>query len=104
MRKKYLISNYLGYFILFMSLMLAACSQDTPPLAKEVEEPQMAALAQIDEGAAIRAEDILEAWVSAGTLEEEPFTYVGIDGNEYEGEYQVDIHPLFSKNEFLKSF
>ena len=99
MRKKNLNIQLLGIVFVFMSLMLAACSQDTPPLAKEAEEPHMAALAQINEGAAIRAVDILEAWVSAGAPEEEPFTYVGIDGNKYEGEYQVDIHPLFSKND-----
>ena len=63
------------------------------------EEPPNSAIEQIDEGAAIRAVDLLETWVSAGAPEEEPFTYDGIDGNNYEGVYQLDIHPLFSKND-----
>ena len=47
---------------IFISLMLAACSQDTAPPATEVEseEPQKAAIEQIDEGAAIRVVGLLE--------------------------------------------
>jgi hypothetical protein len=62
------------------------------------EEPPNSAIEQIDEGAAIRAVDLLEIWVSVGAPEEEPFTCDGIDGTNYEGVYQLDIHPLFSKN------
>jgi len=62
MRKKLQKTQYFGIAFLFISLMLAACSQDTPPPATEVEseEYQNAAIEQIDEGAAIRAVGLLE--------------------------------------------
>ncbi len=49
-------------------------------------------------GGAIKAVDLLSAWVEAGIPESDPFEYVGRDGNAYEATFEVDILPLFTEN------
>ncbi len=45
---------------------------------------------------AVKAVDIIGAWVAGGTPEKEPFEYRGIDGEGYNGTFSVDILPLFT--------
>ncbi len=45
---------------------------------------------------AIKAVDLLDAWVAAGAPEVEHFEYRGIDNEEYEGTFERDILPLFT--------
>ncbi|MFQ5434852.1 MAG: hypothetical protein ACE5FD_08245, partial [Anaerolineae bacterium] len=47
-------------------------------------------------GAAIKAVDLLEAWVNAGASEQDAFDYVGFDGNTYQGSFETDVLPLFT--------
>ncbi len=45
---------------------------------------------------AIKAVDIIGAWVAGGTPKTEPFEYKGVDGEGYNGTFSVDILPLFT--------
>ena len=58
----------------------------------------MMAMALDESGAAVKAVDLLGAWVSAGAPETDSFEYVGRDGNTYEATFDVDIQPLFTEN------
>ncbi|HLB64821.1 MAG TPA: hypothetical protein VJJ46_08250 [Anaerolineales bacterium] len=58
------------------------------------------AMAQATEDApagAVRAVDLVGAWVDAGAPETELFAYVGDDGGEYEATFSVDVLPLFTQ-------
>lgn len=51
---------------------------------------------EMDLGAAALAVDLLDAWVSAGAPEMDPFDYTGQDGNTYQGTFEADVLPLFT--------
>ncbi len=48
---------------------------------------------------AVKAVDLIGAWVSGGTPKTEPFEYKGIDGEDYNGTFVVDILPLFTSRD-----
>ncbi|MFQ5398472.1 MAG: hypothetical protein ACE5E7_02625, partial [Anaerolineae bacterium] len=71
--------------------------------APETAEPDKAAEPEaepvtisMDIGAASRAVDLIGAWVDGGAPENDPFDYVGFDGNTYQGTFATDIQPLFT--------
>ncbi len=45
---------------------------------------------------AVKAVDLIGAWVAGGTPKTEPFEYKGEDGEGYNGTFPVDILPLFT--------
>jgi len=47
-------------------------------------------------GAAIKAVDLIGAWVEAGAPETGPFDYQGMDGNTYQTDFETGILPLFT--------
>ena len=49
-------------------------------------------------GAAVKAVDLLGAWVDGGAPETDPFDYEGADGSMYQGTFEADILPLFTAN------
>lgn len=49
-----------------------------------------------ESGAAAYGVNLVGAWVDAGAPETEPFDYEGVDGNMYQGTFEVDILPLFT--------
>ncbi len=51
-----------------------------------------------ENGAAVKAVDLLGAWVEAGASQTDPFEYVGRDGNSYEASFETDVLPLFNTN------
>ncbi len=63
-----------------------------PPTEIAIDLPQGA-------GAAAKAVDLLAAWVDAGAPETDPFDYIGVDGNSYQGLFAVDILPLFTESD-----
>ncbi|MBT3189837.1 MAG: hypothetical protein HN736_11225 [Anaerolineae bacterium] len=65
-----------------------------PEAAPEEEAPEAESML----GAAAKAVDLLGAWADAGAPETDAFEYTGVDGNTYEGSYDVDIQPLFTEN------
>jgi hypothetical protein len=44
----------------------------------------------------VKAVELIGAWVSAGALETEPFTFTGADGNPYQATFATDVLPLFT--------
>lgn len=65
-------------------------TETSAPVVEPTEEP-------MDEsGAAAYGVHILGAWVDAGSPETDPFDYEGVDGNTYQGTFEVDIQPLFT--------
>jgi len=70
-----------------------------PPPTQAPEETQPAPVILFpDGGAAVKAVDVIGYWVDAGAPEFDPFDYIGIDGNTYQGTFEVDILPLFTTN------
>ena len=49
-------------------------------------------------GAAAKAVDLIGAWTDAGASETGEFDYTGVDGNTYQGTFEVDVLPLFTTN------
>ena len=47
-------------------------------------------------GAAVRAVDLIDAWISSGASESAAFDYTGADGNTYQATYEADVLPLFT--------
>jgi len=47
---------------------------------------------------AVKALDLLGAWVSAGSPDSEPFAFEDVNGNPCAGTYAADIQPLFSQS------
>ena len=45
----------------------------------------------------VTAETLLSAWVSAGVPESEPFPFVDINGQECNGDFVVDVLPIFTE-------
>ena len=101
MKKNPLTVILFGILLVIISLALSSCGQESPPSSVEVDtgESEEIDFSELDTGAAIRAVDLLEAWVIAGAPDNEPFDYVGVDGNIYHALYEIDIHPLFAKND-----
>ncbi len=48
--------------------------------------------------AAIKAVDLIGAWVDSGAPESKTFQYTAIDGNKYDADFQSDILPLFTND------
>lgn len=45
---------------------------------------------------AVKAVDLIGAWISGGAPRDKRFEYKGIDGDDYNGTFEVDIQPLFT--------
>ncbi len=48
--------------------------------------------------AAVKAVDLIGAWVGAGAPETGPFEYTAVDGNKYSAEFATDVLPLFTQD------
>jgi hypothetical protein len=46
---------------------------------------------------AVHAVDLLDAWVTAGALENDPFPFTELNGKVCQGTFEADILPLFSQ-------
>jgi hypothetical protein len=73
-----------------------AAPTEPPPPTNTPETEEIEVTAEI--GAAVKAVDLLAAWVAAGAPESESFDYIGLDENTYQGTFEVDILPLFTEN------
>ena len=104
------------YIVLFLTIlmgsaMIGACASGALPTAPPTEAPTPTppptatqppvALAtdgnEIPQGA-VKAVDLIGAWVDAGAPETDPFDYTGIDGGSYQGTFAADVLPLFTTN------
>ncbi|HEX6303899.1 MAG TPA: hypothetical protein VFZ76_06900, partial [Anaerolineales bacterium] len=100
---KYLI--YTGMALLVV-LIFSSCGPTVTPIpppsdtpTAEVSEPEAETAGETAAaGDAVKAVDLLAAWVDAGAPEGESFQYTGIDGNGYEATFEVDVLPLFTEN------
>ena len=78
---------------------------DSSPKAAESaseseSEPETAPMpvAMSAAGGAIKAVDLMGAWVEAGAPEMDAFDYTGYDGNTHQGTFEGDVLPLFTTN------
>ncbi|MBT3206089.1 MAG: hypothetical protein HOM14_17225 [Gammaproteobacteria bacterium] len=45
---------------------------------------------------AIKAVDLIAAWINGGAPKEKKFEYIGADGDDYNGQFDIDVLPLFT--------
>ncbi|MCP4139495.1 MAG: hypothetical protein GY755_04245, partial [Chloroflexi bacterium] len=113
MRKTHLL---FGLLLLLTVLILVACEapatltvvpspvseESAAPEPEETQAPEATPEAEAEAesmaGAAAKAVDLIGAWADAGASEMNAFEYTGVDGNTYEGTFEVDILPLFTAN------
>ncbi|MBI5965261.1 MAG: hypothetical protein HY863_17415, partial [Chloroflexi bacterium] len=96
--------------ILMGSVLIGACASGALPTAPPTEPPTATAVpptatsapevavSNTAPGAAVKAVDVIAAWVNGGAPESDPFDYTGVDGNIYQGTFEADILPLFTAN------
>ncbi len=87
-----------GIFLLLNALVMAGC--EAPATLTVVPSPTPEATAEPEgpPGSSVKAADLIGAWVDAGAPENDPFEYVGIDGNTYQATFAADIQPLFTND------
>ncbi|MBT3336293.1 MAG: hypothetical protein HN391_00055 [Anaerolineae bacterium] len=102
---------FLGLSLLLAAILLVGCeapatltvvpspvSEEAAPAPEETPAPEVEAESQDMSGAAAKAVDLIGAWAEAGASETEAFDYTGVDGNTYQGSFEVDVLPLFTEN------